>query len=382
MDTYSSELRALRRAGLYRERHLYPAHLHDFASNDYLGLSTHALLLEHAFEKVRSLTTHAPKASMLLNGYHPLHRELEEFLCARFGYEACLLVGSGFLGNVALIDALVRKNDILFMDAHYHASGQFLAKKLPNAHFFSHNNTLDLVQQLKNQRAQHPKGRIFIAIEGVYSMDGQVAPKEFYTIAQEYDAYLILDEAHSLGVLGRDLGGYLSYYHLKLTPRIIVLGTLSKAYGSYGAFIGASPQVVEFLCNRAKSVIYTTSLSLLDSALALVHLEHLYAHLSNYVSILEKMRVCCAQILGFSTPSNILTLPFERVQSLLNMHTSLLEAGFLCAPIRPPTVQKPLLRISLNVQPSHTLETLGALCTLLARQSFTCLRNGQILENS
>ncbi|WP_121021180.1 aminotransferase class I/II-fold pyridoxal phosphate-dependent enzyme [Helicobacter vulpis] len=365
MSPYTHALRALERAHLYRQRHLYPDHLADFASNDYLGLSAHAPLLERAFEKVRPLSAHAPKASMLLNGYHPLHAQLEAFLCAHLGYAACLLVGSGFLGNVALIDALVRPRDMLFMDAHYHASGQFLAKKLPNARFFAHNNAPDLAQQLASYRACHTKGRVFIAIEGVYSMDGQVAPKEFYHLAQEYEAYLIVDEAHSLGVLGHDLGGYLSHHRLKPTPQIIILGTLSKAYGSYGAFIGASVQVVDFLCNRAKSVIYTTSLSLLDSALALAHLEHLYAHLPSYVSILEKMRACCAQILGFSTPSNILTLPFGRVQALLSAHSSLLEAGFLCAPIRPPTVQKPLLRVSLNIQPHNTLQRLSALCTLL-----------------
>ncbi|WP_120951207.1 pyridoxal phosphate-dependent aminotransferase family protein [Helicobacter sp. L8] len=365
MDRYLSSLHALKRAGLHRARRLYPDHLHDFASNDYLALSTHARLLERAFETVRPLASHAPRASMLLNGYHPLHHQLEECLRAHLGYESCLLVGSGFLGNVALIDALVRKNDMLFMDAHYHASGQFLAKKLPNTRFFAHNNALDLRAQLKTYRAHHPKGRIFIAIEGVYSMDGQVAPKEFYTLAHEYETYLILDEAHSLGVLGRDLGGYLSYYHLKLTPYTIVLGTLSKAYGSYGAFIGACAPIIDFLCNRAKSVIYTTSPSLLDSALALAHLEHLYTHLPSYVSMLEKMRACCAQILGFSTPSNILTLPFGRIQAMLNAHASLLEQGFLCAPIRPPTTQKPLLRISLNIQPQRTLETLSTLCALL-----------------
>ncbi|WP_104751236.1 aminotransferase class I/II-fold pyridoxal phosphate-dependent enzyme [Helicobacter salomonis] len=365
MAPYTSALRALERAHLYRKRHLYSPHLIDFASNDYLGLSAHAQLLEQTFEKVRTHTCHAPKASMLLNGYHPLHVELEEFLRAHLGYEACLLVGSGFLGNIALIDALVRKQDALFMDAHYHASGQFLAKKMPNAYFFTHNDVQNLSQQLQKYRKQHARGRIFIAIEGVYSMEGQVAPKEFYHLAQEYEAYLILDEAHSLGVLGQDLGGYLSYYHLKPFPRLIVLGTLSKAYGSYGAFIGADIQVVEFLCNRAKSVIYTTSLSLLDSALALVHLQYLYAHLSNYVAMLDRMRALCAQVLGFSTPSNILTLSFSDVQSLLKVHAKLLEQGFLCAPIRPPTTPKPLLRVSLNIQPQNTLAKLDALCTSL-----------------
>ncbi|WP_104749194.1 aminotransferase class I/II-fold pyridoxal phosphate-dependent enzyme [Helicobacter cynogastricus] len=362
MFSFLPELRALKHARLYRERVLYPDHLADFASNDYLGLSSYTPLLDQAFEKLRAFPSHAPKASMLLNGYHPLHAELEEFLSMHLGYEACLLLGSGFLGNVALIDSLVRKQDKLFMDAHYHASGQFLAKKLSNACFFAHNSVQELTQKLQQHRAHNTKGRIFIAIEGVYSMDGHVAPKEFYHLAQEYEAYLILDEAHSLGVLGRDLGGYLSYYHLKPMSNLIVLGTLSKAYGSYGAFIGASAQVIDFLCNRAKSVIYTTSPSLLESALALAHLEYLYDHLPNYVAMLDRMRALCAQELGFSTPSNILTLPFPNIQTLLEAHQSLLQQDLLCAPIRPPTTPKPLLRVSLNIQPQNTLERLKRLC--------------------
>ncbi|WP_104629648.1 aminotransferase class I/II-fold pyridoxal phosphate-dependent enzyme [Helicobacter bizzozeronii] len=357
---YLHALRALERACLHRKRCLYPKNLIDFASNDYLGLGTQKGLLEQAFELVKNQPCHAPKASMLINGYHPLHQQLEQELCQLLDYPACVIVGSGFLGNVALLDALVRKNDLLLMDANYHASGQFVAKKLPNTLFFAHNNPQDLEQKLKTHR---PKGRVLIAIEGVYSMDGQIAPKEIYTLATEYDAYLILDEAHSLGVIGDHLLGYLDYHQLKPTPQTILLGTFSKAYGSYGAFIAGSGEIIDFLCNRAKSIIYTTSLSLLDSALALVNIQHLYASLSAYLKILAQMRAC-VRLLG-NTPSNILTLPFKSSPQLLQVQAQLLEQGFLCAAIRPPTTPKPLLRLSLNIQPQDTLAKLEHLCHLL-----------------
>ncbi|WP_104758705.1 aminotransferase class I/II-fold pyridoxal phosphate-dependent enzyme [Helicobacter bizzozeronii] len=354
---YLHALRALERACLHRKRCLYPKNLIDFASNDYLGLGTQKGLLEQAFELVKNQPCHAPKASMLINGYHPLHQQLEQELCQLLDYPACVIVGSGFLGNVALLDALVRKNDLLLMDANYHASGQFVAKKLPNTLFFAHNNPQDLEQKLKTHR---PKGRVLIAIEGVYSMDGQIAPKEIYTLATEHNAYLILDEAHSLGVIGDHLLGYLDYHQLKPTPQTILLGTFSKAYGSYGAFIAGSVEIIDFLCNRAKSIIYTTSLSLLDSALALVNICHVYGSPKRYSDCLKAMRAC-VQSIG-QTPSCILTLPFGNIGDLMHAHTRLLESGFLCAAIRPPTTQKPLLRISLNIQPQDTLAKLEHLC--------------------
>nr|WP_285759389.1 pyridoxal phosphate-dependent aminotransferase family protein [Helicobacter heilmannii] len=350
---------------MYRKRHLYPPHLADFASNNYLGLSGRKDLLQKTFELLQAQPPHAPKASMLVNGYHSLHHELESYLCQLLGFEACVLVGSGFLGNVALIEALVRKNDLLFMDAHYHASGQFIAKKSHNTIFFKHNDPKDLQAKLGQHK---PKGQVLIAIEGVYSMDGHIAPLEILKHAREHNAYLILDEAHSLGSIGANLKGVLEHYNLKPTEKTIVLGTFSKAYGSYGAFIGASAEIVDFLCNRAKSIIYTTSLSVLDTALSFVNVQEIYNDPSPFVALLEQMRGCVASF-GWHTKSNILTLPFGNVQSLLTTQEQLLEKGFICGAIRPPTTEKPLLRIGLNIQPTNTLEHLKCLCQALGINS-------------
>ncbi|CRF41034.1 aminotransferase class I/II-fold pyridoxal phosphate-dependent enzyme [Helicobacter ailurogastricus] len=361
MPDYSFALRALRKAHLHRERRLYPPNLADFASNDYLGLGGRKDLLQKAFELLQGFNTHAPKASILVNGYHPLHHELESYLCQLLGFEACVLVGSGFLGNVALIGALVRPSDLLLMDAHYHASGQFIAKKSPNTIFFKHNDSKDLQAKLEKYK---PKGRVLIAIEGVYSMDGHIAPLEIFKCAKEHNAYLILDEAHSLGTIGTHLKGVLEHHNLKPTEKTIVLGTFSKAYGSYGAFIGASGEIVDFLCNRAKSIIYTTSLSVLDTALSLVNIEEVYQDPSPFVALLEQMRGCVASF-GWHTKSNILTLPFVGIAHLLEIQEKLLKEGFICGAIRPPTVQQPLLRVGLNVQATNTLGLLKSLCGCL-----------------
>ncbi|BEG56544.1 8-amino-7-oxononanoate synthase [Helicobacter sp. NHP21005] len=361
MPSYFFELNALKKARLYRERRLYPADLADFASNDYLGLGRRKDLLQKAFEMLQTQPTHAPKASMLVNGYHSLHRALENDLCALLDFEACVLVGSGFLGNVALIEALVRKNDLLFIDTHYHASGQFIAKKSPNTIFFNHNDGQDLQAKLEQHQ---PKGRAIIAIEGVYSMDGTIPPLEILECAREHNAYLILDEAHSLGSIGANLKGVLDHYNLKPTDKTIILGTFSKAYGSYGAFIGASGEIIDFLCNRAKSIIYTTSLSVLDTALSLINIQEIYQDPSPFVELLAQMRACVAGF-GWHTKSSILTLPFDNIKDLLTTQEELLKEGFICGAIRPPTVKRSLLRVGLNIQPTNTLGLLKSLCGCL-----------------
>ncbi|BCD69686.1 aminotransferase class I/II-fold pyridoxal phosphate-dependent enzyme [Helicobacter suis] len=358
---FNHALKALKRANLHRERCLYPPTLADFASNDYLALASRKDLLQEAFHILQNLPSHAPKASMLVNGYYPLHQELENYLCDLLGFESCVLVGSAFLGNLALIDALVRKNDWLLMDAHYHASGQFLAKKSPNTLFFEHNNPQDLKTKLNTC---HNKGQLFIAIEGVYSMDGEIAPLEILEIAESYGAYLILDEAHSLGSIGEHLLGLLDHYQYKPTEKMILLGAFSKAYGSYGGFIAGSIEMIDFLCNRAKSILYTTSPSLLDTALSFVNLKHLYNNTKHYQEILKQMRACLDRF-NWHTQSNIFTLPFVNSTALLEMQDRLIKHGFLCAAIRPPTTANPLLRLCLNIQPQRTLELLEDLCYLL-----------------
>ncbi|PDX13305.1 aminotransferase class I/II-fold pyridoxal phosphate-dependent enzyme [Helicobacter pylori] len=348
---FSKSLEALHHVKRYRKRELFDPLLKDYASNDYLGLSVKKGLLQNAFDKLQSFDCHSPKASMLVNGYHPLHAELENQLADLLGFENALLVGSGFLGNLALIDTLLVKNALLFMDAHYHASGIFSTKIKPNqVIFFSHNDIKDLKQKLFNA----PKNKLkFIAIEGVYSMDASIAPYDFYEIIQEIpNAFLIVDEAHSFGTIGENLLGFLEYHRIKEKDKIIKLSTFSKALASYGACILAPLQTIEFLTNRAKSVIYTTALSLLDTALTLAHLEYFIAQKQELKNELSKHQQIIFETLGVRTLAGFFTLEFENNPALLNAHHFLKEKGFLVGAIRPPTVSKPLLRVSLSLKNS------------------------------
>jgi len=342
---YENELKALKKAGRFRERTLYDDTLEDLASNDYLGLSTNKKQFKKAVKLVNEYETLSSKASVLVNGYHPIHRMFELTMAEYNGFEEGLVVGSGFLANMALIEALVRKGDMLFMDEEYHASGVMAAQLLgERVVTFAHNDVEDLKQKL----TAHPAHRQIIAVEGVYSMTGELCAKEIFTLAEESNALMIVDEAHSAGVLGLKLMGIFEYYGIKITPRHIKMGTLGKAYGSYGAYILASKEIVAFLVNRAKPIIYSTAPSVFDTALALVNIEHIQKKAAKYSQkILERQmvirsdlgRVCQSLIVPIEMPSN---------EHALFVQKGLMAQGYLVAAIRQPTVKKPIIRVILN----------------------------------
>ncbi|CAA6813251.1 MAG: 8-amino-7-oxononanoate synthase (EC, partial [uncultured Sulfurovum sp.] len=269
---YQKELKALKKAERFRERKIWNKNLIDFASNDYLGLANNKEQLKKALTLLNGHENHAPKASMLVNGYHEIHEHFEQTLARLNGFEEGIVVGSGFLANMALIEALVRKKDMLFIDEDYHASGMMATGILADRVIkFNHNNPEDLQEKLKNHRGT---GRKIIAVEGVYSMSGALCKKEIFDIADEHEALLIVDEAHSSGVVGERLLGIFELYDIEPHERHIKMGTLGKAYGSYGAYILASSELISFLLNRGKPIIYSTAPSIIDTALALVNIEY------------------------------------------------------------------------------------------------------------
>lgn len=339
---YENEIRALKKAGRFRERLLFDEDLIDLASNDYLGLSGKKKQLKKAFKLLKRHHAFSPKASMLVNGYHPIHKEFEETLCLLNGFESGIVVGSGFLANLSLIESLVRKNDKLFMDEEYHASGMMAAQLLGDrVVFFRHNDALDLRHKL-----QHCGGkRNIIAVEGVYSMSGALCAQEIFDVADENEAALIVDEAHSSGVLGNKLLGVFEYYGREIRPNYIKMGTLGKAYGSYGAYILASKEIVTFLENRAKPIIYSTAPSVADTALALVNVNSIQKKAKKYHAQMAKRYKMIEEILGIKSESLILPIKMQSNQKAMQMQKVLIQKGFLVGAIRQPTVSTPILRV-------------------------------------
>ncbi|WP_457595803.1 aminotransferase class I/II-fold pyridoxal phosphate-dependent enzyme [Hydrogenimonas sp.] len=346
MGYYAKELEALLRAGRFRRPIMADPEKLDMASNDYLGLAYKRKLLRRAFERVAAYPWHAPKSSLFLGGYHPIHRDFEEALKEANGFAAATLFGSGFLANLGLIEALVRRGDTLFIDESYHASGM-VATKLVRGEvvLFAHNDPRDLLEKL----ADHPtKGRRILAVEGVYSMEGDRLKREFFEIAEWFDMVMVVDEAHSNGVLGPNLLGVFDHYGITPAPRHIKMGTLGKAYGSYGAYVMGSEETIAFLNNRAKSQIYATAPSLLDVALAHEGFDYVAKKrkkLRKKIAKLQKCGVSC----GYPEPEGLIVpVPMPGIEEAVACREALAREGFEVGAIRPPTVARPMLRVILR----------------------------------
>ncbi len=357
---YKNELKALEKANRLRKRKVYNSDILDFASNDYLGFSEDKKLTKNAFKKLLTQNYYSPKASVLVNGYSQLHKEFEENLAKVNGFESAISVGSGFLANIAMIEALMRKGDVLLMDSEYHASG-ILATKLTNAKviYFNHNDEIHLKKLLSEIKAN----RIFIAIEGIYSMGGDLAKKEIFDLANEFNAILIVDEAHSSGVIGDKLLGIFDYFNIKPQSNHIKMGTLGKAYGSYGAYILANDEVITFLQNRAKPIIYSTALSLFDVALANEALNKILTQSEKLKSKIQKRQNLAKKILNIKIDGLILKIEIGDNQEVIKLQSKLLKEGFLVGAIRPPTVNRAILRVILRV--SNSLKNTKSLLSIL-----------------
>ena len=339
---YTNELKALKRANRFREIKSFNAI--DLASNDYLGLAGNKKQFKKACKLTQKYDTFAPKASLLVNGYHDIHKEFESKIAKANGFEDALVVGSGFLANIALIEALVRRGDELFIDSEYHASGVLASKLVDNVTIFNHNCEQNLEEKLKQSKAK----RKIIAIEGIYSMSGDIAKKEIFDIAKKHNAILIVDEAHSSGVLGKNLLGVFEYYGIDIAPNFIKMGTLGKAYGSYGAYILSSSEIKSFLVNRAKPVIYSTAPSVFDTALAMVNFEYILKHSKKLAKKLKKRRELASKILGIDALTPILPVKVSSNKKALLIQERVLQKGILVGAIRQPTVEHPIIRVILR----------------------------------
>ena len=358
---YEKELNALKKAGRFRQRKVWDKNLIDFASNDYLGLANNKTQLQKALKLLDEYDNHAPKASMLVNGYHEIHERFEQTLAKINRFEEGLIVGSGFLANMGLIEALVRKSDGLFIDEEYHASGMMTTGLLADRVIkFKHNDPEDLDDKLKSFKGT---GRKIIAVEGVYSMSGALCKREIFKIADTHEALLIVDEAHSSGVIGKRLLGIFEYYNITPHERHIKMGTLGKAYGSYGAYILASSHIISFLINRGKPMIYSTAPSVIDTALALVNIEEVAQNTQHYLKKIKERHEIVKNELNIELNSLILAIKMPSNSSTIEKQQELLADGFLIGAIRQPTVSTPILRIIPRIGSSE--KNLYALCQKL-----------------
>jgi len=357
VNFYENEIKALKKSGRYREREVLDTSLKDFASNDYLGLAHNRELHEKTSETLSKLPLHSTKASLLVNGYHQIHKDFEDALCKANGFEDAVIVGSGFNANIALIEALVRKGDTLFMDEKYHASG-VLASNLNGMDvvFFKHNDMSELKTLLLNSSAK----RKIVAVEGIYSMDGDLCPREVFEICDELSALLIVDEAHSSGVIGEKLMGVFDFYKIEIKPNHIKMGTLGKAYGSFGAYILGSSHIIDYLINRAKPIIYATSLSLYDTLLGHNSLEYILNNSAALRDEIRKKQAIVYEELGLEVKGLIVPILINDNKKVIEIRDTLKSEGYGVGGIRQPTVPNAIIRLIARLSESDF--TLRILC--------------------
>jgi len=343
---YEKELKALKKANRYRKRQVVNYDLFDFASNDYLGLSSKKELHKLTCKQIDLLDVHSSKASLLVNGYHKIHQEFEQKLCKINDFEDGVVVGSGFNANIALMEALCRKNDTLFLDELYHASGVLGSNiKGIDLVFFKHNDPTHLKELLKKSNAK----RKIVAIEGIYSMDGDIASKEIFDICDKENAILIVDEAHSSGVIGKNLMGIFDFYNIKPKKNHIKMGTLGKAYGSFGAYILASSHIIDYLINRAKPIIYATSLSLYDTQLAHNSLDYILQNKEQLKKQIKQRQKIVLDIFNIDMQGLILPIDIGSNKKVIEIKNLLLKDRYEIGAIRQPTVKSAILRVIARI---------------------------------
>ncbi|MEO1938960.1 MAG: pyridoxal phosphate-dependent aminotransferase family protein, partial [Sulfurimonas sp.] len=226
--------------------------------------------------------------------------------------------------------------------------------------FFKHNDMQELRELLQNSHAK----RNIIAVEGIYSMDGDLCLREVFDIADEFEALLIVDEAHSSGVVGSKLMGVFDHYEIAIKENYIKMGTLGKAYGSFGAFILASDHIVEYLINRAKPVIYATALSLYDTLLAEYSLEYILKNASELTLEIQKRQQIVLKTLDVKMDGLIAPVPIGNNKKVMQIKEQLLADGYSVGAIRQPTVPSAIVRLIARL--GESADDLENLCLKLA----------------
>jgi 8-amino-7-oxononanoate synthase len=330
----------------------------DFSSNDYLGLAGDPRLASAAFALMQGEGTGAA-AARLISGNHPAHTTLEMELARFKGTEAALLFSSGYMANIGAIPALVGHRDVLYADQLNHAS-LIDATRLSRAEVrtFPHCDLEALRQMLVNDAGKFR--RRLIVVDGMFSMDGDLFPlDELVPLAREFDAWTYVDDAHGTAILGENGRG--SAEHFGVEGDIdVIMGTLGKALGVSGAFVGGSATLVEFLLHRARSFVFTTSTPPGLAAATLEALRIVHEEPWRREQLRENATRIRAGLLAMGRPANglpdsyIVPVSIGSAEATVHVGLALREAGYLVGAVRPPTVPRGTSRLRITVNATHT----------------------------
>jgi 8-amino-7-oxononanoate synthase len=321
-----------------------------FSCNDYLNLTQHPAVKEAAIAAIRHYGTGAG-ASRLVTGNHPLYETLEARLARLKRAEAACVFGSGYLANAGIIPTLAGSGDLILVDELAHAC-IWAGAKLSDAAVrrFRHNDMTELESILRAERARHR--HVLVATDGVFSMDGDLAPlPALAALSARFDAWLLVDDAHGLGVLGGGRGASFAPGNEAVVP--LHMGTLSKATGGYGGYLCASRPVIDLIKTRARTLVYSTGLPPAAVAAAIAALDIIEREPDYVARPLAKARAFTRLLDLPEAQSAIVPLVLGDAAAALSASRLLEEEGFLVVAIRPPTVPEGTARLRLAFTAAH-----------------------------
>ncbi len=365
------ELKILEGKNLLRQVTDYSKkNLINFSSNDYLGLAENKVA-------PATITSHdiGSSGSRLTTGTHPIHLELEQYICEWKNSEAALVFSSGYLANSGAIPALMGPQDVIFSDELNHAC-IFDGIRLSGAKkfFYKHNDTAHLKELLETNR--HKFQKAMVITDSVFSMDGDKAKlDEIVFLKKFFDFFIYVDEAHGSGILGSNGSGLVE----ELTEKNLIhkedieiqMGTFSKAIGVEGAYIAGSKKLIDFLLNSARTFMFSTSPSpficsrILINLKAAINKPALRAKLHENILYTRNL-LEAEQVQDWSNDFTAIFAVFVGdVEKTLDISKQLLDAGLLVLPIRPPTVTSPRLRVCISAK--HSKEDISKLIKIIAK---------------
>jgi 8-amino-7-oxononanoate synthase len=378
-DWLERELDNLRSRSLYRQfvgvEHAADGHmirngrsLLNLSSNDYLGLAGGQTPEQFKKNSVSDPRLTGATASRLVVGTDEFVLQFERDFAAFKKQEACVLFGSGYMANVGMLSALIGRDDVVFSDRLNHASivdGLILSRA--DVKRYAHRDLDQLEKQLKNAA---PGKRKFIVTDTVFSMDGTIAPMhDLVTLKERYSALLIVDEAHSGGIYGERGEGLAAA--LDLSQAVDVhMGTFSKAYGAYGAYVAGDRIMVDWLINRARSLIYTTALPPMLVRQVAANWQTAVAEgwrreqlLANSARFRKQLAVAGLQLNG--SESQIVPVIVGDNETALRMAKVLDDRGIAAVAIRPPTVPDGTARLRFSLMATQTEQQLDTAATTI-----------------
>lgn len=335
-----------------------------FCSNDYLGLANHPKVVER-FAMAAQESGVGSGASHLITGHHDSHAALEQELAEFLGFEKALLFSTGYMANLGVVSALANRNSSIYADKLNHASlndAAILSRATLSR--YAHQQT----DQLENNIASDKNDEKFILTDGVFSMDGTIAPvSALQSIAKKYRARLIIDDAHGIGVLGARGKGCSENL---LSKDNILIGTLGKAFGTFGAFVAANSETIAWIIQKAHSYIYTTALppAIAEATRTSLQLikeeawrrEHLQTLIKYFQDQCKQAGIAVS---ASNTPIQPIILGSPETALVVSKH--LLDAGMLVPAIRPPTVAKNTARLRITFSAAHKKSQLDRLVVVI-----------------